>query len=134
MLLRSYFDVMVATDHYLYIVFWDSFFKYRLKIITRSSIQDISVVPANSLSAVLKDGHITIATEQDELIDFRHVYQPSSVAKDLYYIRDMSRTPTHEKLHPVIEEIPTASIDDEKFKVLVETLGEVIVDYMKKKE
>ena len=44
MLLRHYFDVMVATDSHLYIVLWDSFFKYRIKIITRGSIQDISVI------------------------------------------------------------------------------------------
>lgn len=133
MFLRSYFDVMVATDQYLYIVFRDSFFKYHIKIITRSSIQDISVTPANSLSAVLKEWHITIATEQDDLIDFHHVYQPSRVAKDMYYIRDMVRVWVHEKAHHT-HEIPVQNIDDEKFKVLVETLGEVIVDYMKKKE
>lgn len=133
MFLRSYFDVMVATDQYLYIVFRDSFFKYHIKIITRSSIQDISVTPANSLSAVLKEWHITIATEQDEVIDFNHVYQPSRVAKDMYYIRDMVRVWVHEKSHHT-HEIPVQNIDDEKFKVLVETLGEVIVDYMKKKE
>jgi hypothetical protein len=83
---------MVATSSHLYIVFWDSFYKYRIKIITWSAIQDISVSPANSLSAIFKDGHISIATEQDEVIQFRHVYQASRVAGDIYSIRDMHRS------------------------------------------
>lgn len=135
MLLRSYFDIIVATDHHLYIVFWDSFFKYRIKILARSSIQDISVVPANSLSSVLKDWHITIATEQDDLITFHHVHYPMRVAKDMYHIRDMVKSGINESiLTPSKPDIDHHGIDDEKFKVLVETLGEVIVDYMKKKE
>ena len=133
MLLRSYFDVMVATDNHLYLVFWDSFYKYRIKIVTWSSIQDISVSPANSLSALFKDGHITIATEQDETIEFRHVYKPSRIAKDMYYIRDMIHMWSHAPAQPV-HEVMDHNIDDDKFKVLVETLGEVIVDYMKKKD
>lgn len=133
MLLRSYFDIMVATDSHLYIVFWDSFYKYRIKIITRSAIQDISVSPANSLSAVFKDWHITIATEQDEVIEFRHVYQASRVASDIYYIKDMHKT-SESVVHHVPVETPETHVDDEKFKVLVETLWEVIVDYMKKKD
>ena len=134
MLLRSYFDIMVATNSHLYIVFWDSFYKYRIKIITRSAIQDISVYPANSLSAIFKDWHVSIATEQDEVIEFRHVYQASKVASDIYSIRDMHKS----WLHSSIQEAPIENywhhVDDEKFKVLVETLWEVIVDYMKKKE
>lgn len=133
MLLRSYFDIMVATDSHLYIVFWDSFYKYRIKIITRTAIQDISVSPANSLSAIFKDWHISIATEQDEVIEFRHVYQASRVASEIYTIRDMHKlwSENHVQHVPIAEE---SHVDDEKFKVLVETLWEVIVDYMKKKE
>ena len=134
MLLRSYFDIMVATDSHLYIVFWDSFYRYRIKIITRSAVQDISVSPANSLSAIFKDWHISIATEQDEVIQFRHVYQPARVAGDIYSIRDKHKS----WFAPQIEQAPIETheshVDDEKFKVLVETLWEVIVDYMKKKE
>ncbi len=132
MLLRSYFDVMVATDDHLYIVLWDSFLKYRIKILTRSSIQDLTVAPAAWVSALLKDSHIIIATEQDELLEFHHVYKAAYVVKDMYEIRDRHMYP--EQHVESEEEEPVASIDDEKFKVLVETLGEVIVDYMKKKQ
>jgi hypothetical protein len=72
-----------------------------------------------------------IATEQDDLIEFHHVYQASDVVRVLYGIRDAV----------VVEEQPAYHepenhefADDDKFKILVETLGEVIVDYMKKKE
>jgi hypothetical protein len=75
---------------------------------------------------------VTIATEQDELIEFRHVYQASRVAKEIYYIRDIHKSPHATPID--IDKITEPHIDDEKFKVLVETLGEVIVDYMKKKE
>lgn len=124
---------MVATDVHLYIVFRDSFYKYRIKIVSRQSIQDISVVPADSMSAVFKDWHITIATEQDETIEFRHVYQPTLVAKKLYHICDMVKAWLHEPVRHH-HEPEKQNIDDEKFKVLVETLWEVIVDYMKKKD
>ena len=134
MLLRSYFDIMVATDSHLYIVFWDSFYKYRIKIITWSAIQDISVSPANSLSAIFKDWHVSIATEQDEIIEFRHVYQASRVASDIYSIRDMHKAWISSHAQQIPVEAPESHVDDEKFKVLVETLWEVIVDYMKKKE
>lgn len=133
MILRSYFDVMVATKTHLYIVLWDSFFKYHIKIITRSSIQDISFLPASGLSVLRKDSNITIATEQDDMIAFDHVYQADQVVRNLYDIRS-------EYTHPELEEDTEQyddegnTTDDEKFKILVETLGEVIVDYMKKKE
>lgn len=47
LLLRHYFDVIVATDHYLYVVLWDSFFRYHIKIVTRRSVQDITLMPAS---------------------------------------------------------------------------------------
>jgi hypothetical protein len=131
MLLRHYFDVIVATDAHLYIVLWDSFFKYRIKVITWSSIQDISVLPASGISALRKDGHILIATEQDDLLEFNHVYNASTVVRDMYMIRDQHKMPSQEEVSNDDESIWT---NDEKFKILVETLGEVIVDYMKKKE
>ncbi len=133
MLLRSYFDVMVVTSTHLYIVLWDSFFKYSIKILSRSSIQDISVTPASGLSPILKDGHISFATEQDERIEFRHIYQPALVASKMYSIRDMQLVQEDaDSVEEAYDE--TSEIDDDKFKVLVETLWEVIVDYMKKKE
>lgn len=131
MLLRHYFDVMVATDNYLYIVLWDSFFKYRIKIITWHSIQDISLTPGAGLSALISDAHILIATEQDDIIEFHHVYKAAEVVSNLYRIRSHA---VHEDddLPPVSSQ--EIDVDDTKFKILVETLGEVIVDYMKKKE
>jgi hypothetical protein len=131
MLLRQYFDVMVATDNYLYIVLWDSFFRYSIKVITRHSIQDMSVIPSWWLSVFLKDSHIIIATEQNDLIEFHHVYQASEVVRVLYSVRDANVTDEPQQYEPEQHELST---DDDKFKILVETLWEVIVDYMKKKE
>ncbi len=137
MMLRWYFDVMVATKEHLYIVLRDSFFKYRIKIITRSSIQDISLIPASGISVLRKDSHVFIATEQDDLIEFHHVYQADRVIGNLYDIRDTYTAHQHEHVwheHEDTAHIWLHTTDDEKFKVLVETLWEVIVDYMQKKE
>jgi hypothetical protein len=60
-----------------------------------------------------------IATEQDELLEFHHVYKASQVVKDMYEIRDHHLYPDSDP-EPVEE--AEANIDDEKFKVLVETL------------
>jgi hypothetical protein len=49
----------------------------------------------------------------------------------MYTIRDHHKLPNKEWEHHDGESLWT---NDEKFKILVETLGEVIVDYMKKKE
>lgn len=131
LLLRRYFDVMVATKDHLYIVQRDSFFKYYLKILTRSSVQDISFSPTSHVGAVMKDATVLIATEQDERIVFDNVWRADEVARKMYLLRDafLFKWDDDESEH---EELRLA--DDEKFKVLVETLGEVIVDYMKKKE
>jgi hypothetical protein len=90
---------MVATDAHLYIVLWDSWFRYRLKVITWSSIQDISVLPAAGISVLRKDTHILIATEQDDLIEFNHVYNASAVIRDMYTIRDHHKLPNKEGEH-----------------------------------
>lgn len=129
MLLRNYFDVMVGTKEHLYIVQRDSFFKYHLKILTRSSIQDISFSPTGHIGAVLKDSTMLISTKQDEIIEFDDVFNADQVAKKMYELRDDSLFQEDEDDEPI-----SGVQDDEKFKVLVETLGEVIVDYMKKKE
>ena len=121
MLLRHYFDVMVATDSHLYIVLWDSFFKYRIKIITRGSIQDISLIPAAGISVLRRDEHIYIATEQDDLIEFNHVYNASIVVRDMYDIRDSHRIVHNEEVE-INQEHSGIGSDDEKFKILVETL------------
>lgn len=138
MLLRWYFDVIVATKEHLYIVFWESFFSYRIKILTWSSIQDISFSAHSGLSVLWKDADISIATEQDDLISFDHVYQADQVVKKLYDIRERyidtdDRDADDEYDTDEQDETPH-TINDEKFHILVETLGEVIVDYMKKKE
>ena len=134
MILRWYFDVMVATKDHLYVVLWDSFFKYRIKIITRSSIQDISFIPASWISVLRKDSHVFIATEQDDLIEFHHVYQADEVVWNLYDIRNEYTTNLYEPEPEHQHDHGLSTTDDEKFKVLVETLWEVIVDYMQKKE
>lgn len=133
MILRQYFDIIVPTEDNLYIVLRDSFFSYRIKIITWHSVQDVSVVPASWLSVLWKDSHISIATEQDDRIDFHHVYEADRIVQKMYHLRDNKIYNTMDDDQEEIQ--PKDSIADEtKFKVLVETLGEVIVDYMKKKE
>lgn len=79
----------------------------------------------------MRDAHILIATEQDDLIEFHHVYKATDVVRKLYAIRDHA---THDE--DELPEIAEQDIDvqDDKFKILVETLGEVIVDYMDKKK
>jgi hypothetical protein len=73
-----------------------------------------------------------IATEQDDMIAFHHVYDASEIVRELYDIRDDHTESVSREVTPVRSE-ETIEKDD-KFSVLVETLGEVIVEYMKKKE
>ncbi len=130
LLMRNYFDVMVGTKEHLYIVQRDSFFKYHLKILTWSSIQDISFSPTGHIGAIIKDSTIFISTKQDEVIEFDHVFKADQIAKKMYDLRDDSLFQEDDEDEPINND----GHDDQKFKVLVETLGEVIVDYMKKKE
>jgi hypothetical protein len=70
-------------------------------------------------------GDITILLQQDVRYDFDHVNRPLRVAqliqkyKTQHLLKDIERQETEQ------------SLDHEKFNVLVETLGEVIIDYMK---
>jgi hypothetical protein len=69
----------------------------------------------------LKDGHISFSTEQDERIEFHHIYQPALVASKMYAIRDMNmvKDEADDESDAYDED---HAIDDDKFKVLVETL------------
>jgi flagellar biosynthesis regulator FlbT len=88
-------------------------------------------MPASGLSALISDAHIMIATEQDDLIEFHHVYKATDVISTLYRIRD-HQTRDDEDVPSLPEQ--ESGIHDDTFKILVETLGEVIVDYMDKKK
>lgn len=58
------------------------------------------------------------------------MYKADEVAQKAYALRDASLFQEDEDDEPIQDHLA----DDEKFKVLVETLWEVIVDYMKKKD
>lgn len=130
--LNDYFDAMLITDTGITILTRNGFLQYKTETIYRENIQTITYEQNGIIDAARNIGDIVIRLEHDITYPFPHVPQPKKQAAIIAAWKEKSYGPS---MIDVDEENGQRSGErDEKFDILVETLGEVIVEYMQRKK
>lgn len=129
-ILNDYFDAMLVTRNGITILTWNGFLQYKTETIYRENVQTITYEQNGLIDAAWNIWDIVIRLEHDITYPFHHVPQPKKQAAIVAAWKEKSYGPSM-----IIDEdedgMPRER--DEKFDILVETLGEVIVEYMQRK-
>lgn len=128
-ILNDYFDAMLVTTNGITILTRNGFMQYKTETIYRENIQTITYEQKGFVDAAWNTGDIIIRLEHDITFPFHHVPQPKKQAAIVAAWKEKSYGPSM-----IIENEGEEHVRDEKFDMLVETLGEVIVEYMQRKE
>ena len=130
-ILNDYFDAMLITRTWITILTWNGFLQYKTETIYRENIQTITYEQNGLVDAAWNIGDIVIRLEHDITFPFHHVPQPKKQAAIVAAWKEKSYGPSAVEEY---DEEGEPRERDEKFDILVETLGEVIVEYMQRKE
>lgn len=128
-ILNDYFDAMLITKHGITILTRNGFLQYKTETIYWESIETITYEQSGIVDAAWNIGDVVIRLERDITYPFHHVPQPKKQAAIVAARKEKSFGPS-----VVIENEWQDNVRDEKFDMLVETLWEVIVEYMQRKE
>ncbi len=128
-ILNDYFDAMLITKHGITILTRNGFLQYKTESIYRENIETITYEQSGIIDAARNVGDIVIRLERDITFPFHHVPQPKKQAAIVAAWKEKSFGPSI-----VMENEWEDNVRDEKFDMLVETLWEVIVEYMQRKE
>lgn len=115
-----YLDSIVLTDRGLIIFMWGGLLKYTSESVQRHSIESVYDQQNGILDVVFNKGDLTIKRQGENYI-FKDVSHPKIQADEILKVKDKMLVWLEDD-----EPVP------DKFDVLVETLGEVILDYVKK--
>lgn len=124
-----YLDALVVTSSGLMMYQWNGIWNRKLTNLQRISIESIDEEKNGFIDMMLDEGNITISVE-DKVHVFNNVEHSSQIVQDLL---DWKREFTFH--HNSFESENTVISTDwwDKFDILVETLSEVIQDYMERK-
>jgi len=120
--LDIYLDSIIITKNWLTIFRWDWILKYSSENIERDSLEAINEHQNWILDIILKKWDLKIK-RAEESYNFDEVSHPNKQVSTILKFREKFSTPP-------TETEPEEDLD--KFDVLVETLWEVILDYIKK--
>jgi hypothetical protein len=123
--LDLYLDSVVLTHTDIVIFRWDWFLKYRTEAIQRDSVEAINNEQSWILDLIFNKWDIKIKRQEWSYF-FRDVTNPSKIANDIVVLKNQLETWEY-------NESDTEN-DIDKFDILVETLWEVIIDYVKKEK
>ncbi len=128
-ILNDYFDAMLITSVGVTILTWDGFLQYKTETVYRNSIETITYEQNGLIDVTWNIGDIIVRLEHDISFPFKHVSQPKKQAAIVAAWKEQTLRPRE----IVDGDHDPINVRDEKFDVLVETLGEVIVEYMERK-
>jgi hypothetical protein len=120
--LDSYLDSIVLTHTDIIIFRWDWFLKYRTEAIQRDSVEAINDEQGWILDLIFNKWDIKIKRQEWSYF-FRDITNPSKIANDISVLKNKLESWELEKEDEI-----------DKFDILVETLWEVIIDYVKKEK
>ena len=126
-LFDDYLDALLITDLWLTHIRWDNPFKHRVDTIERSSIETVSDYQDNVLDTIFKKGHLKISLIEDDYY-FRDVQDPAESSTMILNYKEMIISKQMANRQQV------AQPSNDKYKLLVEALGEVVTDYVEKKD
>ncbi len=130
-ILNDYFDAILVTRTGITLLTRNGFLQYKTETIYRPNVEMITYEQNGLVDAARNIGDILVRIEHDITFPFQHVSQPKKQAAIIAAWKEQSMYPDEKPEE--VDETPT-NVRDEKFDVLVETLGEVIVEYMQRKE
>lgn len=127
--LNKYLDALVITAQGIIIFEWDGFLHYSLQQFDRDSIESITHSQDSIGDKLIGKWSIIVTIDHGAIFSFDNISSPSRIADTLrqYKQKHGAIRPHH---HDEDEE--PWWVYNEKFEILVETLGEVIKDYMGK--
>lgn len=126
-ILDYYLDALVVTNSWLILYKWDGLFSKKVQNFQRVSIESIAEEKSWIRATLFDMGDIVITVE-DKRIVFRDVQDSSTIISQ---ISDRKYEMLYH--HDAIIAENTALPKGDKFDILVETLSEVIEDYLDKK-
>ncbi len=129
--LNKYLDALVISSEGISIFEWEEFLSYKLQKIDWDSIESITHLQHSLYDKILWKWTLKITIDHGVIFTFHDIYQPNRIADILReYKHNYGINSQHN--NNLME--PTTNESWEKFEILVETLGEVIKDYMNKSQ
>jgi len=125
--LNHYLDSVVLTSRWLTVFKWDGLFEYKTDTFQRHRIEAVSHRQDRLADKLLQRGDLILTLEHEVVYQFRNIPSPMRQANTIMSLRD-----SHVASHYDHDDEDDRSRD--KFDVLVETLWEVIEDYMHTKK
>lgn len=120
--LNSYLDSLIITPNGIIMFRRDGLLEYKNEYFEWSKIEVVSHEQKNFIDTLLHTGDLVITLDHGLIFEFERIHNPVKKASILLNAKaDALRPP---------EESPDQTNQD-KFTMLVETLWEVIIDYMK---
>ncbi len=116
-----YLDALVLTRRGIKVFTWESLLEHKIDEFEREHLQVISFEWNTIWDKLFDKWDINVALTNNFEFSFDEVRRPNDVVKKLYYYKDKFLSNQTE---------PEDSYSKEKFDALVETLGEVILEYM----
>ncbi len=122
-LLNKYLDTIVITPHWVSVFNRNWLTEYKMETFDRPKIETVSHEQDNLLSSMLNRGYLAISLDPWISYKFWYINNPKLHSDILLHTK-------HRQYQP--DEDISPAPDTDKFNILVETLGEVIIDYIKK--
>lgn len=124
--LNNYLDALVVTPQFLGLFQRDGMLEYHMQQCERDKIEMMSFNQNSFRDKILGRGDILITLDHSISFSFDNIASPKRVVNAL-------RAAKAAYSDPETWEEANTDQTNEKFEILVETLGEVIKDYMHKK-
>lgn len=122
--LNNYLDALVVTQNWLVIYRREGLLEYKTEIFERSKVELISYEQSSLMDKVFIKWDIVISLDYNTAFTFENISNPQKKVGNIL----MAKRRNQQQYTPEFHEEPNS----QKFDILVETLGEVIQDYMKK--
>ena len=129
--LNKYLDVMVLTSTGIIVLKWDGLLQYHTEIFTREKIEAITHTQNTLWDKLLTKWDLTLTLDHGRVYHFHNIPHPRTNAQIIASTRD--RHHYEEEHHADTHDEDYHTGKDSKFDLLVETLGEVIEEYIDKK-
>lgn len=126
--LNHYLDAIIITPQGLRFFYWEKLFQYHQIDCHRDHIESINHSQHSFSDKLCNKGSISIAYGEGKLVSFKTISNPNKLAKLLWEHKSAFEYRQQQQLIASLP--PQQDVNNEKFSILVETLGEVIKDYM----
>lgn len=122
---NHYLDAIALTPHGVYIFRWEGILEYKTELFERHKIELISFEQHSLLDRIFMKGDILISLDFNTSFTFENISHPQKRVNAIVMAKHRYAQPPE----PDFQEE-----QQEKFDILVETLGEVIQEYMHKEK